>query len=53
MRGSLDLQNLIQSLLPLLFPLPFCPLSISRCDKLEGGRWAKHNFCHVSERLPN
>uniref|UniRef100_A0A8I5KXM2 Uncharacterized protein n=1 Tax=Homo sapiens TaxID=9606 RepID=A0A8I5KXM2_HUMAN len=25
----------------------------SECDKLEGGRWATHNFCHVSEHLPN
>lgn len=52
-RGPLALRASHVPPLPLLFPLPFCPLSISRCDKLEGGRWAKHNFCHVSERLPN
>lgn len=25
----------------------------SECDELEGGWWAKHHFCHVSERLPD
>lgn len=25
----------------------------SECDKLEGGRWAEHHFCRLSERLPN